>query len=187
MISQIFTQECFKILSLFSLSPGSRLNRKEIKEKVMLNNVPLDKALITLLHSFVLKREGNYYSVNLENDYAKQVIEICRKQYMQLRELPLNVYYLLIDLISSLSLEKDIEVMLFGSYAKLIYTEKSDIDIAILTTAKANKQLMRKIVNRLERIYSKDTELHFFDKRLFLKNKKDPLVREIIRNSIRLL
>ena len=73
MITQIFTQNCMKIMTLFGLSPGSRLNRKQIKEKVYLNNIPLDFSLLRLVNSGILKRERNFYSINFENEYVKKI------------------------------------------------------------------------------------------------------------------
>ncbi len=67
MINQIFNLDSFKILSLFSLSPGSRFRRKEIKERTKLNNIPLDKTLLKLLSGKILKKEENLYMLNFEN------------------------------------------------------------------------------------------------------------------------
>src|SRR3989338_3968181 len=97
MISSIFDQNIFKTISLFSLAPGSRFSRKEIKEKTKLNNVPLDTSLIRLLKSEILQKEGNYYSVNFENEDGKNIVQIAAKRYKQLKEIPFDVYLLLID------------------------------------------------------------------------------------------
>jgi len=186
MISQLFSQDCFKVLSLFSLSPGSRFNRDEIKAKVLLNNVPLDAALARLLSSGVLVRVGNFYSLNFESDFAKVLVDLCRKQHKLLKELPLVVYYLLLDFVSALSSVKGVEVLLFGSYSKLVFTEKSDIDLAVLTIKRVDKVFFNGLVLKLEKVYGKNVEVHFFDKRSFLKSKKDPLVKDILKNGIRL-
>ena len=183
MISPLFSQDCFKVICLFCLSPGSRFNRKEIKEKVKLNNIPLDKSLSILINSGIIKREKNYYSINFENDYSMRLLEICTKQYKQLKELPLDIFYLLSDLVYSLSMLKDVEVILFGSYAKLIYKEKSDIDIAILYGKK--KPDVR--IEKLEKVYGKVVELHYFEKKRFYLNKKDPLVKSILKDGTKLI
>jgi len=184
MISQIFNQDCFKMLILFSLSPGSRFNRTEIKNRTSLHNVPLDKALLRLLSSEVLKKERNYYSVNFENEKAKNFLEICTWQYKHLKELPLAVFYLLVDSLYELSLIKGIEVHLFGSYAKLVYRENSDIDIAILYSEKIPQDKIARIFASLEKTYKKKVELHYFRKVEFYKNKKDPLVKSILKDGI---
>ncbi len=134
MINQIFDLDSFKIISLFSLSPGSGFRRKEIKEMTKLNNAPLDKALQRLLSTQILIRERNFYKINFQNENSKKIIEISLKQYKELKELPFDVYLLLLDLVSEFSIIKSIEVYLFGSYSKLIYNERSDVDIAILTS-----------------------------------------------------
>lgn len=187
MIAPIFNPDCFKVISLFSLSPGSRFNRKEIKEKLLLNNVPLDKALQRLISAKVIKREHNYYAFNFEKEEAKKILEICTSQYKQLRELPLNIYYLIVDLINELSLIKNIEVFLFGSYAKLIYKVNSDVDIALLYLDEVNQASINRIIFKLEKIYRRKVEAHYFGKTDFYRNKKDSLVRNILRDGIRLI
>ncbi len=187
MISQIFTPDCFKILSLFSISPGSRFNRTDIKSQTKLNNVPLDKALLSLVNSLVLMRTKNYYGLNFENDYTKQLLGICSKQYKQLRELPLNVYYLLLDLTAGLSLVKKVEVFLFGSYAKLVYKANSDVDIAVLCSKQLDKAAICKLTAKLEQQYNQKLEVHYFEKTLFYKNKKDPLVKSILKDGVKLV
>ena len=187
MISLIFNSDCYKILILFSLSPGSRFNRKEIKEKTRLNNVPLDKALRQILASGVAKREKNYYSLNIADKSAKELLEICQYQYQQLRELPLAVFYLLTDLVDSGLFLKGNELWLFGSYAKLVYKENSDIDIAVLYSQEISKESINKTVAKLEKIYNKKIEVHYFEKTGFYKNKKDPLVNGILRDGVRLI
>ena len=189
MISQIFTQDAFKLLTLFSLSPGSRFKRKELKERTILNNVPLDKALQRLLSSKLLIKEGTYYSLNFESEYAKYFIAICAKQHKQIRRLPLKIYFLLLDFIFQASLCKSIEVYLFGSYSKLVFSEKSDVDIAVLTSpnAKEAKGALLAAAAKFGKSYDKEVQLHFFDRKSFYSNKRDPLVAEIIRNGIRLI
>lgn len=187
MINQIFDKDSFKIMSLFSLSPGSKFRRIEIKERTKLNNVPLDNALQRLLSSQILKRDKNLYAINFQNDLSKQVLEIPAKQYKNLKELPFNVYLLLLDLVKEISTTKGIELYLFGSYSKLVYNEKSDVDIAILTPEKFDKNNIQNITQKLEEIYAKNVEIHFFTKKLFYKNKKDPLIKEIIQNGIKLV
>ena len=187
MINQIFDSDSFKIISLFSLSPGSAFKRNEIKEKTKLNNVPLDKTLLKLLYSGILKKENNLYKIDFRNEYAKKLIDISSGQYKDLKELPFDVYLLLSDLTLKLSTIKYIEAYLFGSYSKLIYNEKSDVDIAILTPKIFDKKNVLKIIRKPERVYGKIIEVHFFEKKSFYENKKDPLVKEIIKNGMRII
>lgn len=189
MIGLIFDKDCFKILSLFSVSPGSGFRRNQVKEKTLLNNVPLDKALTRLVRGNVLRNDRNIYRINFESEYSKNVLEILSKQHKEMKELPLNMYFLLIDLVDGISIlkKKKIEVYLFGSYSKLIYREKSDVDIAVLGPENLDVNMILKISNRLEVKYHKHVEVHDFVKENFYKNKKDPLVNDILTNGIRLI
>lgn len=49
------------------------------------------------------------------------------------------------------------------------------------------KEHARKLFKKLEKHYGKRIEGHFFDLRSFYKNKRDPLVREILQNGIKIL
>lgn len=187
MIEPVFDCDCFKILGLFAVSPGSRFRREEIKARTRLNNVPLDKALARLVNSRVLKTDRSLYGLDFENENAKKLIELISKQYKELREIPLDVFFALSDLADALSTVKGIEVFLFGSYAKLIYREKSDIDVAVLLDSKSKGTDLARLAQRLEKVYGKKVQLHDFEKAAFYKNKKDPLVSDILRNGVRLL
>ena len=129
MITLIFNKDILKILTIFSVSPGSNFKRNELKDKTILNNVVLDSCLSKLISSNVIIKNKKIYSVNFENDNSMQLLKLMLKSYKYLKEIPFDVYFLLIDLIDySSNLKSDI--YLFGSYSKLIYKENSDIDIA---------------------------------------------------------
>jgi len=187
MITDIFNKDIVKILTLFSVSLGSKFTRNEIKEKTMLNNVPLDNALNILLNNKTLVREKRLLGLNFENKNMKIILDIIKKEHMKFKEIPLNIYCMVSDISHNLSRIKGItKIYLFGSYAKLIYTEKSDIDLAIILE-KGNKTLIKKIkqnVNKIEKKYNKSIELHFFEKKDM--NQKDPIIREILRNNVEL-
>ncbi|MBS3166319.1 nucleotidyltransferase domain-containing protein [Candidatus Woesearchaeota archaeon] len=187
MISPLFHSDCFKVLSLYGLSPGSRFNRSEIKQRTKLHNVLLDKALALLLSSGMIRKEKRYFSLNFENEYTQPVMELVRKQHKQMRELPLLIYHLITDVVAAISIFKEMEVYLFGSYAKLIYTDKSDIDLAVIHTKKFTKKgQITKIISKMEKNYNKKIEVHYFEKEGFYRNK-DLLVRSIIKDGIRLI
>ncbi len=187
MISPIFDQNIFKVLALFSLTPGSRFTRRDIKEKSRLNNVPLDSALSKLVKTDVLKKEKNYYSIDFESGNWRGLIQILAGQHKQLKEIPLDVYFILSDVAYYLSTQKETEAYLFGSYSKLVYKEDSDVDIAVLATKKFVKKGFEKEIAWLEKIYKKGIEIQYFDKFNFYKNKTDPLVKEIIKNGVRIV
>ena len=186
MIVEIFDKDIAEILTIFCLSPGSRFLRKELKERTKLNNVNLDNAINTLLNSKIIKKEKKF--LLLDFDYAKDIIQIISKQYKDLRELPLNIYFSVINIIFLLGKLKNIHVYLFGSYAKLVYKDTSDIDIAIVSDIinEEDKKKLNVSIQKVESRYGKKIEIHYFGMN-FYKNKKDPIVKEIIKNGIRLI
>ena len=182
MIVQIFDKDVLKVLTIFSLSPGSRFLRKDIKEKTKLNNVNLDNAINILFNSDLIKKERKFLYFGLA---SKKILDLIHEEYIKLRELPLDVYFLIIDMVFNISKLKNADVYLFGSYSKLIFKENSDIDIAIVSE-KINKKVINNMASKLDDKYSRKIEVHYFGKS-FYNNKKDPIVKDILRNGIRLI
>ena len=186
MIASNFNKDIFEVLTIFSMSPGSRFSRKELKEKTRLNNVNLDNALNSLINADIIKKERKYFSFNLEGN--KEIITLVSKEYKKLKEIPLDSYFSVINIIFLLNKFRKISVYLFGSYAKLVFREGSDIDIAVISNSINDKG--RKKINegaqKIERKYGKRIEVHYFGMN-FYKNRKDPLVKEIIKNGVKLI
>ena len=186
MITQIFNYDVLEILTIFSISPGSKFLRKELKERTKLNNVNLDNALNILLNTTLIKKEKRYLLLNLES--TKPIIKLISDEYKSLRELPLDAYFLIINLVNYLSKFKEANVYLFGSYAKLVFKESSDIDLACVSDkiTRNNKKEINNLMQKLESRYGKKIEIHYFG-RNFYKNKNDPLVKDILKNGIKLI
>ena len=175
-----------KILTVFSLAPGIRLNRKSLQEKTGLNNIMLDKALNILLNFKILQKEKNLFSINHQNENAKKLITRAAESYNKLKQLPLKEYFMITDIIKELAEIKNIgEVYLFGSYSKLVFKESSDVDIAVISDS-ADKKRVNLVIHKLEKKYNKKIEIHQFSKG-FYSNKKDPLVKDIIQNGVKLI
>jgi predicted nucleotidyltransferase len=183
MILGLLDSSIAKILTIFSLAPGAKFRRRELKEKTKLNNVNLDKALITLQNSKILLKENNYFKLEL-NDKTKFLIEIVQKEYKELNEIPLNVFFSILDLVYKALVLKNIKIYLFGSYAKLTFKEGSDIDLAVISDK--HLESLEKYALKIEKKYKTKIQLHFFGTD-FAKHKEDPLVREILRNGIKIL
>lgn len=188
MIYQIFNKDLLKVLTIFSLSPGSKFYRNELKEKTELNNVNLDNAINVLLNSDLIKKEKTLLSLNFDNKNIREIINLVSDDFKKLKELPLKVYFSIIDAVYFLSKLKALDVYLFGSYAKLIFKENSDIDIAIVSDKinKKEKKEFNKLIRKTELKYKKEIEIHYFKKN-FYKNKKDPLVKDILKNGVKLI
>lgn len=188
MITDMFNLDIARILTFFSISPGSGFTRNELKQKGGFNNVPLDRSLKTLKMSRILKKDRRIYRLNLANTQARRATEFLGSEYRRLNELPLEVYYLLMELSAGLSVVSGISrVLLFGSYAKLVHSKDSDIDIAVILEKDNRKAVaeIKKASGKLKRKFPYNVEEHFFTEKDM--KAKDPLIKEIKKNSVELL
>lgn len=182
----LFDKSIIKILTLFSTSPGSRLNRKTIQEKTRINNIVLDKTLNVLLNAKILLKEKNIFYINFQNEASKDAINILSQYYNKLKHLPLKEYFIIMDIKLEFAKVRDIgDVYLFGSYSKLVFNENSDIDIAIISE-QVKKEEIKLLIRKFEKKYKKIIEVHYFSNK-FYKNKRDPLVKEILQNGVKLI
>jgi predicted nucleotidyltransferase len=187
MILNLLNKNMVKILLYLAISPGSRYERKELKEKTQMNNVPLDETINKLISLKIIKQEKSLYSLNLELEQTKNIIELTKKEYNKFN-LTYKIFIILLEISEKLSKIKNIEsVILFGSYAKLIHTEKSDIDLAIILSDKIkDTKIENKTKKELEKISKKSKKIiepHFFAKKEIKNNKSDPLIKEILKNG----
>lgn len=193
MISNLFDKNVIKIIAFFLISPGSRYMRREIKEKTNLHNVTLDDTLSKLIKIGLIKEEKNLFILNQNLPLELiNLMDYLKSEYKEkLSSLPLKTFYILFDVSEKLSKFKYIkEVILFGSYAKLIYSEKSDIDLAIILFETKNKEKIQnqilKEARKIEKKYKKKIEIHFFTEK-DMKHKEDPLIKDIIKNGRQIL
>lgn len=184
----LFDSNVFKVLTVFSIAPGRKFQRKELKEKTKLSNVNLDKAISILFNQGILKRKKRLLFLDVSNSKTKQVISLVSDSYKSLKEIPLNVYFSVYELVRYLSCFKDINVYLFGSYSKLIFDDSSDIDIAIVSGSleKEDKRGISRTKKKIKKKYGKKIEIHYFDSD-FYKNKSDPLIKDILKNGEELI
>ena len=150
-----------------------------------MNNATLDESLNILFTSKILKKEKKLICLNLE---YKELIFMLRKDHQQLNELYTGSYFPIMDITAHLSKLKYIKVYLFGSHAKLIHNDKSDIDIAIVSNKLSQKQKdkLSLLIRKIEKRYNKPIEVHYFTNE-FYNNKKDPLVKDILRNGRKII
>lgn len=184
MLINIIDKNCARIMLLSIMSPGRNRNRKEIQEFTKLNNVPLDISLNKLLLLGILKEKYKIYALNLDNNFVKSLLE----EREILVNLPFEVQFALIDFIEGISKFRGIKkIILFGSYSKLIFTDRSDIDIAVIidNKLKSSTKLEKKlflIADKISKKSKKEIEIHFF-KDGDLKHKEDALIKDITRNG----
>ena len=75
---------------------------------------------------------------------------------------------------------------IFGSYAKGVYNDDSDIDLAIILKSLQNGYLMRIDLMKLSRKFDSRIEPHPFDEEDF-RHLSYPLVREILQTGVSVL
>ncbi|MEK6926804.1 MAG: nucleotidyltransferase domain-containing protein [Nanoarchaeota archaeon] len=190
MIANLFNKNMLKVLVYFLISPGSRHTRKEIKEKIKMNNVPLDETLNLLKSMRLLNIEKSGYYLNFENEKSKEVLNLIKSEYDYFN-LPYKIFNIVFKISSELLKYRQIDsVKLFGSYSKLIYNIESDIDIAIIfkdNTLELDKlkERIEKKIKKIEKESKKIIETHFFSKKDLKEN--DTLIKEIIKNGKSLL
>ncbi|MEK6911046.1 MAG: nucleotidyltransferase domain-containing protein [Nanoarchaeota archaeon] len=192
MISNLFEQSLVKVLSLFLISPGSRYKRKEIQNKTLMYNSPLDNTLQKLNSLKLISEKKGLFSLNFEIEKNKEIFDIISKEYKYFN-LPHNIFNILNQISHNLSKIDGIDsVLLFGSYAKLIYLEKSDIDIAIILKDKVKniektKKGIMNLIKKISKNNEKDIQLHFFSFKDINENKSDPFIKDILINGKSLL
>ena len=184
MMINLIDRNFSRIILFFAISPGSRYSRKEIKEKTSMNNVPLDISLGKLLNLRIINEKNRLYFLNLENQIVNQILEEKEK----FSNLPLNIQFILIEFIEMILKFKPIkDIVLFGSYTKLIFSDKSDIDIAVIFADKIkNRERIEKKISalsqKISKKYKKSVQEHFFVES-DLKHKEDPLIKDILKNG----
>ena len=187
MISNIINKNSIRIIAYLAISPGSKYTRKDLKEKTQMNNIPLDETLNKLVYLRLIKKEKKLYSLNLESEKTKQIIEIIKKEYDKF-SLNYKVFIIVLEISEQLCKIKEIDqVILFGSYAKLIHTEKSDIDIAIIISSgkieNKTKNKIRKSIEKITNATNKIIETHIFTSKELKENTADPLIKDILKNG----
>ena len=171
----------------FAVSPGRNFSRNELREHTMLSNVTLDTALKKLIYSGIIKKYKRSISLDLENEITEKTIDEFKKTYIHLKKIPLKVIISLIDITDFSAKTKGIEMFLFGSYAKLIYNENSDVDLCVLYDDDIDMKKLREFAKNSGKKIQKKIEFHFFRKNDFYKNSKDAFVKEVLKNGIRIL
>lgn len=186
MLVNLLDKNSAKILLFLAISPGSNYTRKEIKEKTEMNNIPLDVSLTKLLNLRLINENKRLYFLNLDNFLIQQILQ----ENSKIKHLPLKIQFILLDFIGQAIRFKNInQIILFGSYSKLIFSDKSDIDLAIIAESRhlgKIEKLLTQIASKISKKHKKEIQLHFFSEQ-DMKHKEDALIKDILRNKIILI
>lgn len=183
----------WRILLLMAESPGGRLTRPEIRRLTCLGNKAITESLNDLLiyNIITIKKDGKtIYGLDMANEFTKQILILCEMERKKTNSLPYSYSLILreyVRMITSIILPK--KILLFGSVAKRIFREDSDIDIALVVHKEMAVQTRleaEEIANKLKKRFGKDIQQHIFTTKEF-ENPKDKLVSEIKRDGVDLL
>ena len=147
-----------------------------------MNNVPLDYALARLTALKIIKLNERLYSLNITDSFVEEMVKEVKDKF---GNLPLKVQFEIFDFMHlTLRIDGISSLILFGSYAKLIYSDKSDIDIAVVfenVIELGDEKKIEKIAEKISKEFRKEIQVHFF-KGKDMKHKEDPLIKDILKN-----
>lgn len=149
-------------LSLQKESKYSKEIAKAINISLGASSQSLRKLEKLRLINFEQRGREKYYSVNLDNPFIKNF------------KISLNVLSIQ-ELINEISIFSD-RIILFGSYAKGLNVEDSDIDLFVLSS---DKSKINKILNKYKKEKKLSVILVTTIEFSLLKNKDKPLYDEI--------
>lgn len=182
MLVNLINKNLASLILFFATSPGRRYTRKDIKNGAKMNNVPLDTSLRKIVNLGVIKKDKNLFYLNVEDELVKQLLSEIKDKFAGI---PFKIQKIVIEFMSeTLEIARIKNIILFGSYSKLIFTEHSDIDFAVVLENE-NPEIKKKITliaEKLSKKYKKKIHENFLLEEE-LKHKREPIVKEILNNG----
>lgn len=183
----------WRILLLMAESPGGRITRPEIRRLTCLGNEAITESLDDLIaHGIIIiKKNGKTtYGLDLTDDFTKQILVLCEMERKKTNNLPYSYSLVLREYVRMIfSIRSPKRILLFGSVAKRVFRENSDIDVAIVFDDELPTQArldMEEIADKLKKRFGKEVQQHIFTLKEFEKSK-DKLVSEIKLDGVDLL
>jgi predicted nucleotidyltransferase len=171
----LFNNNQFRIITVFLNNLGRSLYMREIERLSGLDIKTVSRELNVLLDNNVMDYEekGKIKLYNLKNTLETESIIIATEAYRTIKFMEKH------QLRQLLELNKIIDFIIFGSYAK--GDEKKDSDIDIVIFSKKNK----KIIDLLAQVPNKiHTHYITFEEFTELYEKDSILAREILRTHV---
>ncbi len=181
----------WRILELLLETPRKPVSRKELFIHTKLGNAPLSQGLKRLVTADILvkdkKGKKEFYYINEANTYSRMIKEIWEQERKSLRNLDYEIKVIVAEFLRMLLDAVEVkEVILFGSWAKGTASIRSDVDLAIVFRKDFSQEIeVTRIINHLEKKFSKEIQTHYFTEKAF--NKKSKLINEIKNEGIWLL
>lgn len=185
------TKSGVKVLYLFSTAPGKSFTRKDIQQMTRLANNPLSESLKFLVNSRILTRKTKReYALDFDNEDVAGLVELFKDESRHLRNIPYTIWLTLFELSVKVAGRIPVRsIYLFGSQAKLVAHEKSDIDVAVILGGKRetkNDLELEKIASRLENKFGRKIQVHVFEEKEFARHGNG-MSKEILRDGIRII
>ena len=184
----------WRILGVLADAPGQGITKEEIRKITKLGGNSLFKSVNLILHNNLILSDKHgkrrYYKLNLNNKYVKHIIEIINLEKQDTNNLNPKILIILKEYIRQIfGLINLGGAYVFGSVVKSSYSEKSDIDVAVITKKEisARERIdIEKISENVEKRFGREIQTHFFSENEFAKSKTS-LVEQIHRDGIKLI
>jgi len=190
MISPILTSGSeLKVLGLFAEAPGKALNRTELQKYTHIANNPLSGALKALMNFNVIEKKNNNYQLNFRNEFVPKLMDLLKDEIKSLKNIPYSVWLMLFDFNKKIVNKMDmVSLYMFGSWAKGIARDSSDIDLAMVVHEKSREieVELSGLAESLKEKYDRSIQIHIFDEKEF-KGKETILIKEILKDGIRIV
>ena len=162
------------ILEPFFRSPNTNFLIREVAKLTKISHTTIGKYLKKLeIDGYLITNPTKPYSTYRANTASKKYLNL--KLYYNLEKIRES------KLIEELEKIYDYPtIVLFGSYAKAIDDEKSDVDLCIISQVKSQLEL-----ENHEKIIGRNVSIHLFDKKKWNEaKKKNPNLINSICNGI---
>lgn len=185
------SRSAWKILLVLAEAPGKAVSRKEIRTLTLMGNKMVDKyvGLLSQFEVILVSKIGrrNYYKFNMNSLFAPKILDLIKLEKEKLESINFGVINLFREFayeITNISQDNLIKIILFGSYAKRTYTERSDVDVALMVKERnpTEELLITEIVDKLEKRFGKEIQIHHLTEKEFSGNTK--LIQEIKKDGI---
>jgi len=142
----MYDNTALRILEKIYLNPG--IHKRGLSKELGLGMPSIDYSLKKI--DFLLRKERSANQIKFYMDYSKDALtpSLACVEYSRLERLPSKIKLSVRDFLGELK-PKPLLVIIFGSYARVDYTDESDIDILLVFQKQDN---VKSIENAAKRV-----------------------------------
>jgi len=180
MLEKLFTSETrTRILKILLFNPDKEIHLRELSREIKITPIYVKKELQNLeqLNLVLSSKKGNLtlFKINRNSNIFSELKSIFLKTEFLSEIIKKSIKKLKIDF-----------SFIYGSFAKGVESEGSDIDLFVVGSLDEDELV--KIVQRIEKKISREVNYILWNKDLFLKRaRKHHLLNEIAKNPIIML